>query len=199
MTEQTESRNKRSLPLALPFIPLFPSVPFFFLVRKSLWPDLEEENRIHGSKPIARPVVAGVSARRRKPARPAVRRGQAQTSEAFGGNIVLGRPTDRSITVNVLFPAAQDAVYLEYGETSGALTNQTVPKTAIAANVPFEDVIDGLQGNRRYYYRVRFRGPGQTTFGASAASIFPDAARAGQHLHLHARRRFASLHRAALW
>ena len=44
-----------------------------------------------------------------------------QTSETFGGNIVLGRPTDRWVTVNVLFTADQDSVYLEYGARAGAL------------------------------------------------------------------------------
>ena len=96
----------------------------------------------------------------------------AQTSENFGGNIVLGRPTDRSITVNVLFTANQDEVYLEYGENPGSMTNQTAPKQAIKANMPYEDVISGLQPNRRYYYRVRFKGPGQTAFGASAEHSF---------------------------
>ena len=47
--------------------------------------------------------------------------GLAQVSESFGGNIVLGRPTDRSITVNALFMTDQDTVYLEYGEKSGTL------------------------------------------------------------------------------
>lgn len=54
----------------------------------------------------------------------------AQTSESFGGNIVLGRPTDRSITVNVLFTANQDSVYLEYGERgrslNGTANNMTI-------------------------------------------------------------------------
>ena len=96
----------------------------------------------------------------------------AQTSESFGGNIVLGRPTDRSITVNVLFTANQDSVYLEYGDVSGALTQQTTPKQNIRANEPFEDIISGLQPNRRYFYRVRYRAAGQTTFGASAEHYF---------------------------
>ena len=96
----------------------------------------------------------------------------AQTSESFGGNIVLGRPTDRSITVNVLFTANQDSVYLEYGESSGALMQQTAPKQNIRANEPFEDVISGLEPNRRYYYRVRYRVAGQTSFGASAEHSF---------------------------
>ncbi len=64
----------------------------------------------------------------------------AQSSETFGGNIVLGRPTDRSITVNVLFTANQDAVYFEYGESPGALTKQTNPQQNSRAKVPYEFV-----------------------------------------------------------
>lgn len=96
----------------------------------------------------------------------------AQTSETFGGNIVLGRPTDRSITVNVLFTANQDEVYLDYGIASGTYTNQTPAKRSIQANVPYEEVISGLEPNRRYYYRVRYKAPNQTTFGASAEHSF---------------------------
>ncbi|MBL8172843.1 MAG: metallophosphoesterase [Acidobacteria bacterium] len=103
----------------------------------------------------------------------------AQTSESFGGNIVLGRPTDRSITVNVLFTANQDSVYLEYGENPGLLTQQTAPKQNIRANEPFEDIISGLQPNRRYFYRVRYRAAGQTTFGASAEHSFHTQRAAG--------------------
>ena len=97
---------------------------------------------------------------------------QAQTSETFGGNIVLGRPTDRSITVNVLFTANQDAVYLEYGESTGAYGKQTAPQQNIRASVPYEEVISGLEPNRRYFYRVRYRAAGQTTVGASAEHSF---------------------------
>lgn len=96
----------------------------------------------------------------------------AQVSEAFGGNIVLGRPTDRSITVNVLFNANQDSVYLEYGEKSGELTKQTNPQTNIRANQPYEEVIESLQPNLRYFYRVRFRGAGQVGYGASTEHTF---------------------------
>ncbi|HMX28531.1 MAG TPA: hypothetical protein PKC13_23290, partial [Blastocatellia bacterium] len=96
----------------------------------------------------------------------------AQTSETFGGNIVLGRPTDRSITVNVLFTANQDAVYLEYGESSGLLTKQTNQQQNIRVNAPYEEVISGLEPNRRYFYRVRHRAAGQSSFGASAEHSF---------------------------
>ena len=80
----------------------------------------------------------------------------------FDGTMVLGRPTDSSIAINVLSEAALDA-YFEYGTQSGAYTDQTTT-SAIQAGVPFEKVIANLQPNMRYYYRMRFRGPGGGEF-----------------------------------
>ncbi len=99
-------------------------------------------------------------------------RTSAQANETFDGNIILGRPTDSSVTVNVLFTANQDAVYLEYGDKSGELLRQTAVRQSVRANAPYEEVIGQLEPNRRYYYRVRFRGVGQTAFGASAEHSF---------------------------
>ncbi len=95
----------------------------------------------------------------------------AQESETFGGNIVLGRPTDRSVTVSVLFDRPQDLVYVEYGEP-GALTRQTPPQANVEAGVPYEEVLDGLLPNRRYAYRVRSRPAGASVSGASGEHAF---------------------------
>ena len=48
----------------------------------------------------------------------------AQSGITFSGTELLGRPTDHSITVNVLADTALD-VYFEYGIASGIYTNQT--------------------------------------------------------------------------
>jgi uncharacterized protein (TIGR03437 family) len=93
---------------------------------------------------------------------------RAQTTENFGGTIVLGRPTGRSITVNVLFAADQDTVYLDYGEKSGALDRQTPRRQGIKANVPYQEVISGLEPDKRYSYRVRSRKTADEAFGAGA-------------------------------
>lgn len=69
---------------------------------------------------------------------------------------ILGRPTNSSVTVNIV-PASQMNIYYEYGTASGAYTNQTVPQTA-SANLPLETLIDGLQPNTRYYYRLNYNG-----------------------------------------
>jgi len=92
----------------------------------------------------------------------------AQTSESFGGNIILGRPTDRSITVNILFTTDQDGVFLEYGTAAGTYTGTTLTKTAIKANIPYQEVITNLGADRLYYYRVNYKAAGKTAFSQSA-------------------------------
>jgi hypothetical protein len=69
---------------------------------------------------------------------------------------ILGRPTNTSVTVNVV-PAVQMNIYYEYGTSPGAYTFQTAPQTA-AANLPLETLIDGLQPNTRYYFRINYDG-----------------------------------------
>jgi phosphodiesterase/alkaline phosphatase D-like protein len=69
---------------------------------------------------------------------------------------ILGCPTNTSVTVNVV-PAVQMNIYYEYGTTSGAYINQTAPQAA-PANLPLETLIDGLQPNTRYYYRINYNG-----------------------------------------
>jgi len=80
----------------------------------------------------------------------------------FDGTIVLGRPTDSSIAINVL-SNDQLEVYFEYGTQSGVYADRTA-NSKIAAGVPFEDVIANLQFNTRYYYRMRFRRRGGGEF-----------------------------------
>jgi len=80
----------------------------------------------------------------------------------FDGTIVLGRPTNSSITINVLSNGGLEA-YFQYGTQPGVYTDQTAT-SAIKAGVPFEDVIANLQSDTRYYYRMRFRQPGGDKF-----------------------------------
>jgi hypothetical protein len=78
------------------------------------------------------------------------------TNLDFIATEILGRPTDTSVTVNVV-PAVTMEIYYEYGTTPGAYTNSTTLQTA-AAGAPLETLIDGLQPNMRYYYRIRYGG-----------------------------------------
>ena len=67
----------------------------------------------------------------------------------------MGRPTNHSITLNVVSNASLEA-YIEYSTTSGVYTNMT-PTVSQAANDPIEIVIDGLSENTKYYYRLMYR------------------------------------------
>lgn len=71
---------------------------------------------------------------------------------------ILGRPTDRSITLSVLAPNDIEA-YVQYGTKQGAYPAKTAVKSSKAA-VPVELFIDKLKPNTHYYYRLQYRQPG---------------------------------------
>jgi hypothetical protein len=85
-------------------------------------------------------------------------------------NILLGRPTDDSITVNVI-PAQTGEISLEYGIAPGIYDNQTgaVPCTA---NEPVVEILDALASNTHYQYRLRFRATGADPWTAGAEHSF---------------------------
>jgi len=89
---------------------------------------------------------------------------------AFIGTEILGRPTDHSITINALADEELD-VYFEYGTVSGSYTDATT-STPFSANDPIEVVLDSLAPDTRYYYRMRYRVPGNPTFSAGAERTF---------------------------
>ena len=76
------------------------------------------------------------------------------TNPDFIATEITGRPTDISITVNIV-PASVMEIFYEYGTESGIYTSQTIPQIA-TASVPLETLIDGLQSNTRYYYRINY-------------------------------------------
>ena len=85
-------------------------------------------------------------------------------------NEILGRPTDNSITVNVLFDSQVEA-YFEYGTIQGNYPNSTVVTTSVL-NEPVEVKITALLANTRYYYRTRYRKVGTIPFLASEMHTF---------------------------
>ena len=86
----------------------------------------------------------------------------ARNERGSGMTQILGRPTDRSIAINVLAP--RDIEYfVEYGESPGQYTAKTAPKTSKAGQ-PVEIEIHGLKPNTRYIYRLRSRQPGATDY-----------------------------------
>ncbi len=91
----------------------------------------------------------------------------------------LGIPTDRSVTLNLEANRAVE-LYVEYGPTSGGYTART-PALTYAAGAPIElkiqsaDTTAPLAANRRYFYRVRYRAPGEAEFRARGERSFQTA------------------------
>ncbi len=68
---------------------------------------------------------------------------------------ILGRPTDSSITISVMFDQNMD-VYWEYGTTSGNYTN-TTSVYSVLDSIPLEVDFTNLITNTKYFYRLRYR------------------------------------------
>lgn len=80
--------------------------------------------------------------------------------------MLLGQPTDRSVTVNIRSDTALE-IYFEYGVKSAVYTAQT--KSALNASDPhapgffvLQSVMSGLQPDTQYYYRMDYRATGST-------------------------------------
>ncbi len=85
-------------------------------------------------------------------------------------SIILGRPTDKSVTASVLFNQNME-MYVEYGTERGVYTSSTSTIKG-KANVPDEIDIAPLQANTRYYYRLRYKGTGASSFESTPEYTF---------------------------
>ena len=94
----------------------------------------------------------------------------APNAGPFLAQEMLGRPTDHSVTMNIL-PAEALEVYVEYGVAPGVYTART-PAVRLAGSQPFEITLEGLQPDARTYYRIRHRPPGGTEFAAGEERSF---------------------------
>jgi hypothetical protein len=68
---------------------------------------------------------------------------------------ILGRPTNSSITMSILFDQETE-VYWEYGTSMGEYSNKTVASVA-AKDSPLEVDFTNLLANTKYYYHTRYR------------------------------------------
>ena len=91
-------------------------------------------------------------------------------AQSFTGQELLARPTDHSITLNVVSSSALDA-YVECGVSSGIYTIITSTVSQVA-NEPIVIVIDGLSANTKYYYRLRYRISGGGSYSARSEYTF---------------------------
>jgi hypothetical protein len=79
-------------------------------------------------------------------------------------SVMLGRPTDRGITLNVLADAALEA-FVEHGTAAGRYEGHT-EAVSLPAATPVEIALDGLKPDTAHFYRVRFRKRGEPDFAA---------------------------------
>ncbi len=114
--------------------------------------------------PVAPPEGSGSTAPPRPPEpaapegtlSPEVDAGAGVEPVAFIASELLGRPTDSSVTVNVIAAEALEVAF-DYGVAPEALSESrfgTYPTGYVEAVLP------GLSPNTRYYYRMRYRRPG---------------------------------------
>jgi len=83
---------------------------------------------------------------------------------------LLGRPTDRSVTIHAMADTDVDIFY-EFGTAPAAYTAQTEVERHLALT-PFAVVLRGLAPDTRYHYRMRYRTVGATAFKAGEEHSF---------------------------
>lgn len=96
--------------------------------------------------------------------------GRLSTISVASGNIVLGSPTDRSVTASIILEKDREG-FIEYATESGKYEHKTaVFKTENSE--PLEVTITGLNPNTRYYYRLSHRRTGDKNYTATGESWF---------------------------
>ena len=84
---------------------------------------------------------------------------------AYGAlSLVLGRASDRSVTVSALAKEAMEG-YFEYGTTSGNYGGKT-KVLPLPAGEPVEAIFEDLKSDTDYFYRLQWRKPGAAAFTA---------------------------------
>jgi hypothetical protein len=94
----------------------------------------------------------------------------AVTNTSFPGTVIPGRPTDNTLTANVLSSSNLQA-YIEYGSQQGVYVNQTA-ETNLIAGEPVVMDLTGLPADMRCYYRLRFKYAGEVSYWADEERAF---------------------------
>lgn len=101
---------------------------------------------------------------------PQAKQPAASDGPAASFSQILGRPTDRTVTLSVLSAAAQDA-FVEYGTVAGQYPSKT-PTRSLKPGEPAEFEIDGLAPGTAYVYRLRTKPSGALDFTPSVPASF---------------------------
>lgn len=87
---------------------------------------------------------------------------RATNDPLFTAEEMVGRPTDTTVTINAVATKNLD-VYYEYGTKAGAYTGKSAV-TKFPAKEGVNVLLDKLQPNTRYFYRMRYRETGAKDF-----------------------------------
>lgn len=101
-----------------------------------------------------------------------------ESGEAFQGSVVLGRPTDTTMTASLL-PEANGELYLEWGEVSGQYPYKTQVQK-VSKEVPVALVMTHLLPGKSYTYRIAFKKEGEAAFTYSENYSFATPKEQGQ-------------------
>jgi len=85
-------------------------------------------------------------------------------------NILMGRPTDKSITMNIISSKDFDIV-IEYGTISSSYTSATAQQR-ITKNTPAVIELVNLKNDSKYYYRIKYKEPAASDFTPDAEHYF---------------------------
>lgn len=80
---------------------------------------------------------------------------QGYAASEFDGSIMLGRPTNETMTVCITANTEQ-LVFVEWGDSQNTLTSKS-GETLSASTNPAVIVLDQLSANHLYYYRVNYK------------------------------------------
>ena len=76
--------------------------------------------------------------------------------DVFLGKELLGRITDKSVTVN-MYSLIDMQIYVEYGEASGEYIYRSKGADHYPRERPIEIVLSNLYQNKKYYYRIAYK------------------------------------------
>ena len=93
-------------------------------------------------------------------------------------NVILGRPTNSSISVSLLSSSALNA-YVDFGTNGKTFAGKT-SETSLLANTPAVFELKNLKSNQKYFYRIRYKESGARTFSSSKTYYFQTARSAGK-------------------
>jgi uncharacterized repeat protein (TIGR02543 family) len=96
----------------------------------------------------------------------------AATPISFIAEELLGKPTDTSITINIV-PGETIECHYQYRVESESYSTENQTETLTAeGGEPHEVTISGLLKNTRYFYHLRYRKPGETDWVTRSEHTF---------------------------